>query len=250
MLKRLPYVATYLLNPSSVLDALWKLLFLSILTTLLTMAVEYLLLLQNRRSAAEYFVVVTLVASPLFGFGMYLTKRMVHLQRQLSRLARTDLLTGLANRRGFFDLVNAEDPGHLALLDIDHFKKINDSYGHAVGDQVLASVAKEIAARVGEHGLVARIGGEEFALHAPTTNEEIAAALINGLTSNFIVKTEDTPIHVTLSAGWVRTQSCLDMTEILHRADEALYMAKQNGRARAEQWKAVTNPTPKMMRHG
>lgn len=250
MLNRLSFVATYLLNPSSVLDGVWKLLALSFLTTLLAKTVDFLLYVEDDRPVALYFLAVTFVATPFFGFGMYLTKRMLHLQHQLSLLASTDLLTGLANRRGFFEQVSADDPGHLALLDIDHFKKINDSYGHAVGDHVLATVAKEIAARVGEHGLVARIGGEEFALHAPTTNEETAETLINGLITNFQVQTEDAPVHVTLSAGWVSTHPCLDMAEIMHRADEALYIAKKNGRARAEKWNTATQTAPKMMRHG
>jgi diguanylate cyclase (GGDEF)-like protein len=156
----------------------------------------------------------------------------------MTALAATDTLTGLPNRRHFMTsarrmLTFADDedrPCTLILFDIDHFKSVNDAYGHDTGDQVLTGVASAMRSATRSDDLVARLGGEEFAvlmlgaspLHAQHLAAELAA-LLNDID----------PIGVTASYGVVEAKPGeLDVSELLVRADVALYQAKRAGRNR------------------
>ncbi len=164
----------------------------------------------------------------------------------LCELSLKDPLTGLGNRRHFRavqertldGVARSGDPALLLMMDIDHFKKVNDTYGHPAGDQVLQAVAKSIASCVRPMDTVARYGGEEFAVVLPnchtsfgSTVAERIRATIEALT---ITITPSLTINVTISVGgayapeWIRSTGSL-WTE---RADTQLYRAKSEGRNR------------------
>jgi diguanylate cyclase (GGDEF)-like protein len=156
---------------------------------------------------------------------------------QVNEMATTDSLTGVANRRRFFELARAafEDPEPLAalMIDIDHFKKINDSYGHQVGDDVISGVVARLVARTS--GIVGRYGGEEFALLLPGVSVEADAVgeALRSAVADRPIETRGGPVTVTISVG-VAVRRGADETPdtLLGRADAGLYAAKQGGRNR------------------
>jgi two-component system cell cycle response regulator len=180
--------------------------------------------------------------------------------RSLS-LALTDPLTGLYNRRyvsahleGLMNRAGevAKGPA-LLMFDIDHFKRINDSYGHLAGDAVLCEIAKRAQHHVRSFDLVARYGGEEFLVLMPETN--LQAALVVGERlrlsideAPFVLPDTRKEIKVTVSIGVATTLDHGDSpTDLLRRADEALYAAKNGGRNRMESWPLQSNPVPVRM---
>ena len=158
------------------------------------------------------------------------------MQDNLIALAATDMLTGLNNRRAFYEKV-AEIPdginGVLMIIDPDHFKRVNDTYGHGIGDLCLQQIAKRLIASVRENDIVARIGGEEFAvvmLDADReTAEGIGARLVEGV---MLEVAQDDTITVTLSVGAMMLAHLKHFDTYMGLADEALYVAKSTGRAR------------------
>lgn len=164
------------------------------------------------------------------------------LQDALARAALTDQLTGIANRRQFFEACDAimaaperassESRGCLALFDIDHFKDINDRFGHAAGDEVLRAIAKVGLRSAAATGTFARVGGEEFALLMPgiplDRAETVCGRFLERL-SDLVLIWEGTEIRVTASAGLAELRDSGDAT--LGRADAALYRSKSSGRA-------------------
>jgi len=168
-------------------------------------------------------------------------------ERTLARLATTDALTGLPNRRTFMtglECMSAgagEDPsrpGTLLMLDIDHFKRVNDRYGHPVGDRVLQHVAELIRASLREDDLAARLGGEEFAVLLPRTSIDRARGLAERLRAAIAstpAQTDEGAITVRVSIGLSEVDGCAAKLA-LRRADEALYIAKGCGRDRVKVW--------------
>ena len=157
--------------------------------------------------------------------------------------AQTDALTGLPNRRHFFDVglaaaaaTGAGSTLSALLLDIDHFKAINDSFGHPVGDEVLRELASRCRGLLRAHDLMARIGGEEFAVLLPETKPAEAAEIAERLRAAFAgkpVATEGGAVTVTISLGGAALTSTAESFEaLLKRADVALYEAKRSGRDR------------------
>jgi diguanylate cyclase len=156
--------------------------------------------------------------------------------------ARTDALTGLPNRRAFDHSMDelyskhlrTQQPLSLVLIDVDHFKKINDTYGHSSGDIVLMSVAKHLAAFAKECHLVARYGGEEFGLifSAPRQQAAAIAERIRASVAASPVEAEGKSIQVTMSAGVAQLESCERLGELFRNSDQALYSAKESGRNR------------------
>ncbi|MEW6489219.1 MAG: sensor domain-containing diguanylate cyclase [Thermodesulfobacteriota bacterium] len=161
---------------------------------------------------------------------------------ELDRLARSDALTGLANRREFFARLAAEiqrsrryEHGlSLLLLDVDHFKKVNDVHGHPAGDAVLRAVARALAGFARETDLAARHGGEEFALLLPSTAEAGARAVAERVRAGIEalqVEWEGKVLPVRASLGLAALEGDLEGADALvARADQALYAAKQTGR--------------------
>ncbi len=161
----------------------------------------------------------------------------------LERAARTDLLTGLANRREFngrFDMEISRfsrtgRPFSIVLSDIDHFKNINDNYGHICGDEVLKMVADKMSGSIRRQDLVGRWGGEEFIILLTETDGEHALRLAEKLRDR-IASTAfscgETVISVTMSFGVAVYDGRLDRDEVIRVADGNLYTAKRSGRNR------------------
>jgi len=167
----------------------------------------------------------------------------VHLSVEM---AFTDQLTGLHNRRYMARhlqtlLASAASTGkHLAFLimDIDHFKAVNDSYGHDVGDDVLREFASRIAADVRAIDLACRYGGEEFVVVMPETDTSVACSVaerlrLNVETTPFRISCAPGQLSITISVGIAGSEGSYDTAEaLLRRADQALYRAKRDGRNR------------------
>lgn len=163
---------------------------------------------------------------------------------QLKELSIRDPLTGLHNRRFLHESLEKEfnrakrygDDITCVMLDIDHFKKVNDTWGHDVGDEVLISVAGYLSRSIRDSDIVARIGGEEFCLILPATKPDAALAFLERLRldiSNMQFEAEDKFFNVTCSFGVAYlTKDIKSQAALLKRADEALYNAKAQGRDR------------------
>lgn len=164
------------------------------------------------------------------------------LNAQLAHLALTDPLTGILNRRAFFDVAQREiehskryeRPLAVMILDIDHFKSINDGYGHQAGDRVLQQTAALIGSVVRASDTLARYGGEEFVLLLPETDRESAITLASRILQTLraaAIPSERGMIHVTASLGiTVLCEAQEEVEQLLKRADEGLYAAKAGGR--------------------
>ena len=171
-----------------------------------------------------------------------------NLELELERQAHIDYLTGINNRRHFMTLANNElkrDKRHhhdlsLLMFDVDHFKAINDQYGHQVGDLVLQKLVIECRGHLRTEDIFGRIGGEEFAVLLPETRIEAAIEIAERLrmvTANtFLVLENGKSLHVTISVG-VTSCSCIDDIDLLlSQADKALYNAKNSGRDKVCIW--------------
>jgi len=176
-----------------------------------------------------------------------LQDRLRESNRRLEQLSRTDPLTGLANRRRFMTVLEhtfshslrASIPLALVMLDIDYFKKVNDTYGHQGGDEVLIAVADLLRPDHGDDILAARYGGEEFALILPETTLEIARRGAERLRRQVEALSFTGPLanlHMTASFGVAAIpHPAIDtIDQLIHEADDALYRAKHNGRNRVE----------------
>ena len=164
-------------------------------------------------------------------------------ERELQRLARVDTLTGLANRRQFDELLEqalarsrrSKRPLALIFLDIDHFKTINDTHGHGVGDTVLKEFAARLQANLRETDVAARLSGDEFVvildgLAAMDEATAVATKLLHAIREP--LDTGARPLHFTASMGlaWLDGQAEVGAQELMVRADRALYRAKEGGR--------------------
>lgn len=157
---------------------------------------------------------------------------------ELKRLADTDPLTGLLNRRAFFE--RAASPtsavgASIILMDLDHFKHINDQFGHHAGDQVILFFASILKQSAGPLDLAARLGGEEFVLlTADMTVDQatpVAEAIRRHTVEQVSVQFQPLPLSITVSAGVAEIREG-DISDALKRADAALYEAKRAGRDR------------------
>ena len=178
----------------------------------------------------------------LIGFSTEITE-LHNLQEELQRLSTTDVLTNLPNRRHFLDCAEREFsragrhnvPLALLMLDIDHFKHINDRYGHPAGDRVLAEVAERIRQTIRKEDVAARLGGEEFAVLLPETEVGRALALAErirqAVSQTPLPLTDADAITVTISIGLTTLTSADEsFAKLYSRADHFLYQAKQAGR--------------------
>ena len=171
-----------------------------------------------------------------------LSIRSVTLLAEVERLARVDGLTALPNRRTFDETLDREvvratrsnEPLSLVMLDVDHFKRVNDTLGHAGGDEILRTVGRILATSLRQIDLPARFGGEEFALVLPDCTGVAALPLAENLRRAIAAAHGDRPeLAVTVSAGIASfPRNALTDTELLRHADEALYQSKRDGRDR------------------
>jgi diguanylate cyclase (GGDEF)-like protein len=175
---------------------------------------------------------------------------------RVQALAVADELTGIANRRHFFDVarrdvatsLRADRPLAAVMIDIDHFKAVNDTHGHATGDDVIRTVAERLTAELRSTDLLARYGGEEFSVLMVDTNDpEGPAERLRAAVGGRPVATRSGPLDVTVSLGVARLAPGDDLESLLARADGALYEAKRAGRNRvcADRPVRPTVPAPR-----
>ena len=170
----------------------------------------------------------------------------IALRRQFEQAALSDALTGFRNRRWLDQTLprivqrhlHASEPLCIAMMDVDHFKQVNDAYGHAAGDAVLLHVGRLVRANLRPADFAARIGGEEFVLVFPQTSMPGAISAAERLREAIADAAFDYDGHplpqVTVSLGLVALERSANSLELLARADDALYAAKQSGRNRTE----------------
>lgn len=164
---------------------------------------------------------------------------------QLEKLALSDSLTGILNRRAFFEVsenilklsLRNDKKCSILLLDIDFFKKVNDVYGHLVGDDVLKYLVTNVSKEIRESDVFARFGGEEFIIMLPDTDEKGSVYLANKIRKSIEMnpyEDEKLSIPITISIGASELKDEKLLRELIQRADVALYDAKEKGRNRVE----------------
>ncbi|MFZ5575148.1 MAG: GGDEF domain-containing protein [Pseudomonadota bacterium] len=167
--------------------------------------------------------------------------RLLESEAQIRELMLTDPLTGVANRRHLDDRLAMElarqtrygQPLSVILTDIDHFKQINDTYGHAAGDAVITAFARTLEASIRSTDFLARYGGEEFVLLLPNTEAGEAAALAERMREAVRhIRVPGSGLGITASFGVTLARRGESMSEVLSRADEAMYLSKAGGRDR------------------
>lgn len=181
-----------------------------------------------------------LIVSILFALGIVMVVN-ESISKQLRIYAQYDSLTNLFNRRVFIDLlrknkslsIRTKIPSSLLMIDIDHFKSINDRHGHHIGDQVLADFANRAKRNLREEDVIARMGGEEFAILLPNTNKDSALQFAERLRATFELspaKTSNDEIFYTISIGVITPDETMTTDEALKISDLAMYQAKRSGR--------------------
>lgn len=163
-------------------------------------------------------------------------------KRALKRIAETDTLTGAKTRRAMYKLAEKalqfNNSTCFVLVDLDHFKQINDSYGHLAGDEVLKGFSNVVSERIRETDLFCRYGGEEFLLILNNLDKKTAVTLVDGIREKFeginSWKELDSTTNVSFSAGVVEINQVSNIDCIIKQCDGLLYKAKANGRAKTE----------------
>ena len=217
-------------------------------------------------SVQEYYIMYNLAIAYLIGgIGFFVLDRyrftLFMNQLQLEELATVDALTKVSNRRYFLHILEREHeqnkrykkPLSLLMMDLDHFKKVNDTYGHAAGDYVLMEFARICSSMIRKADLMGRLGGEEFVIMLPNTdieNTRILAERIRIAVEQTIFEHQSSCFHMTVSIGLASllpTEEIMNPQQLLAKADEYLYIAKEKGRNRVC-WKknegaSLTNPS-------
>jgi len=185
----------------------------------------------------------TLCGEPMFGAFVSDNTRHRDVEAKMARMARRDYLTGCMNRLGFMERAASElsrarrsgRPLSLLVMDLDHFKRINDTRGHLGGDAVLADLFPALTDALRAHDLIGRVGGEEFFVLLPETDcpeaEAVAERLRNALEAHAFYF-NGTKIRLTASLGCASLRAGDDFDRLIHRADRRLYVAKRAGRNR------------------
>jgi diguanylate cyclase (GGDEF)-like protein len=199
------------------------------------------------RGAIYGSVWLTVISSQALLFTVSIAFLLLAMAKERNELrhrkaAMVDPLTGIANRRWFM-----EDAARLAkrhrsnpcptavlIIDLDHFKSINDRFGHAFGDQMLEIFADTARQSVRSTDLLGRIGGEEFAVLLPNMNRNRALAIAERIRANFAQAAVEVGATVSIGLAHCQDDAELDVPELLAQADQALYCAKKNGRNRVE----------------
>ena len=203
----------------------------------------------NLSQTLTFLLTLQLGIAWTFGFVMLNSERveadLKKAQVELQRIATTDFLTGIANSRSFLEAGEREmqrqrrygsRPLTVLMFDLDHFKQVNDTYGHAAGDKVLVAIAAFCKKLLRDIDIFGRLGGEEFAMLLPETDLAGGRATAERLRSGVAevpIETERAILHVTISVGVTETATDDELLEtVLKRADDAMYQAKNGGRNR------------------
>ncbi|MBU1690325.1 MAG: GGDEF domain-containing protein [Gammaproteobacteria bacterium] len=184
---------------------------------------------------------IAIMATALLGSIGFVLMIKERTDREIMHLAMTDSLTQVPNRRALMAYAEHAmarrngSPLAVLMIDVDHFKRINDTHGHPIGDEVLRKVATRLASRLRGHDLLGRYGGEEFCVIAPDADIEGALTLAESLRETIAsipFATEHGGLSITISIGISRCPPNVirELTEVLAEADAALYTAKQTGR--------------------
>jgi len=190
-----------------------------------------------------------------------LQQELLRKQEEATRLAMTDSLTGMRNRRAMLDALHLDEdrtrrerqPLGLVMVDLDHFKAINDSYGHAAGDQVLISVAQCLQACVRGGDYIGRWGGEEFLMALPGADiiqcAEVADRCRKLLASHRVLLDNGLALRITSSFGATSGEGPdrPDLFQLIEQADRALYWAKESGRDRVKIYVGSVDSGPKRL---
>lgn len=185
------------------------------------------------------WVALTMIAATLARSillpGLAILTAMDMATRRERRLALHDDLSGLLNRRGFFRKVSTMPDRTLMLFDIDHFKRINDTFGHAAGDAAIRRFAQVLTGLVGREAVLGRVGGEEFTVAISHASRDRALLIAERIRQAFADAEQAFGTRVTVSIGIAMAQrTALSVADQLAAADHALYRAKQAGRNRVE----------------
>lgn len=205
----------------------------------------------------EYWLLLLqpLVAAWLFGIaGTVYKAQLKSLTERVDMLrskAINDPLTGISNRRYFLEVFAEElarsrrnrTPLSLIFLDLDHFKSINDSFGHQAGDEILRVAAEHLARNCRPYDNLARWGGEEFIILLPETDEEMALIFAERIRKSFLAGLATSiPIRLTTSIGVAQYKPGDSVEQLVDKADKALYHAKAIGRNSAIAWSSLQTP--------
>ena len=180
---------------------------------------------------------VTILLSTLYQYTREKSiKKMRKIQKDLEFFLRRDPLTGLYNRRGYDDniqYIESAAYGAILMCDIDHFKTINDTYGHSAGDCVLQVMAKTIKENIRIQDFCVRWGGEEFFIFLSTVTLDeayVIAEELRQIIANIPIRYHDKIIHITMSIGISIVEKDIPLTEAVKNADNAMYLSKSRGR--------------------
>lgn len=230
-------------------DFIWKTLAFLILLNVLLPPMEFLIYPPDARpDRLSTVLIVVCIATPFLAIQFIVVTYLDRLQRRLAELAMTDVLTGLPNRRAFIENTTTTREnlpvGTLLLLDADHFKRINDTYGHATGDACLQAIAERLRQSLTPDDVYGRLGGEEFAAYLPRATPQRVRQFGEQLTRSILTATADgkATVNVTLSIGAAYVQPECSIEVLFRRADTALYSAKANGRAKMVIWDEMEPP--------
>jgi diguanylate cyclase (GGDEF)-like protein len=224
----LPAIGIFIINPS------WKLSFsLFFILTIVKYLVEFYVHNWTIPGYMNDLIINSLVNVIIFFSLSYFVIRNHRITNELKHLALKDFLTGAYNRR-YLDLYQVhEETNSLLLIDLDYFKKINDSYGHNCGDYILKKVSHMILDSILDAGTLVRLGGEEFAILSPNKSiqegRKIAEKIRKKIAhTKFIYKVK--AISLTVSIGVVEFNKQEPIEKVIEKADQALYQAKITGR--------------------
>lgn len=191
-------------------------------------------------------IIPLLLAPPFFSYLLAKQRELAIAHRELLVVASTDPLTSCLNRRAFTAMVDRyldrssahqADSGALLVIDIDHFKTINDRFGHVVGDEALKAIAQAIRQALREFDIFGRIGGEEFSVFLPGVTPDRADIVADRIRME-VLATElnlgEESCRLSVSVGGVTFERERSFSELYRHADQRLYEAKRNGRNRVE----------------
>lgn len=228
------------------------------LAAALTSPLPWLAMMQTETGRSILVALVTLApAAATLGFVLMGSDRLINHAR---RVAAIDSLTGLPNRRAFMDastkaIAHAARHGEalaLLIVDVDHFKSVNDTYGHQVGDRAMVAIGAALAGELRQEDLVGRIGGEEFGVVLPQLSDSTALHVAERLrvaVRKVRVLANGQRIPLTVSVGVTQMQDASDdLSRLMRQADTAMYTAKDKGRDRVERYSGL-GPTPAATPH-